>query len=806
MNYKETVKKRKYEIIILLCTLIYTVIFSYHTCLKHYAFKNYGWDLGVFNQVMFSSVCRGRWFYYTPDLFMNPEGNYFAIHFSPILVLLFPIYALFPFVQTLLTMKSLIIAAAALPIFYLTREMTGDERTSLFTGVAYLLHPGTQGANWFDFQPQMFIPLLTASMLLMLLRRRWKTYFLLLFLTLAIQEFVFAIIITTLLAYLMHHGVEDIRKLKEVNEASVTISSIVICLIFQYTAIRYIRSFPIDPEFVNVYKASSVFSVIGYEGDLLFLPFYMVFNLGNTFRSLVHDIYPKFMYFLFLFAPVLFLPLMNRFIVINVILFLPFFLSNYRAYYMVGSHYSLYLLPSIFISLIYTLRGKSREDGVSLASYMVVASCLMTAVLSPISGLSTIMNERGEVLWYPGPVMVTERVHSTHTIIDLIPDNASVLTQNHIFPHVSGRNNAYLLPLSDYSPNQTAALKGYVGALIERCDYVLLDVRSYDSWTAYAHGLLVSDARFGVSTFNDMVILFERGQNGLAQWDPKRMVFHAHEDLHVGPGSITADPANASRPVVSSPKGSPRGYMVYGPYTYLVDGGHRATLHVKAYGDGEGYVGTFEVTSDMGTELLARRDIYGFEFPDDEWESFDVEIFLDRPRGMVEFRLYTVGAADLLVDRIEVMRKNSTEPAPASTVTFTYRDLILPDGAVTDDGLIHHSPDGEEEGFWYGPYHHLPPGAYGATFYVKAVPQGNATGGTVILLDVCHGEGRQIIASRAVTDNELRRSEIRDGWSAVTLNFDVKPPDALLEFRGREPSPDYDIYMSVILVEPEEPP
>lgn len=76
----------------------------------------------------------------------------------------------------------------------------------------------------------------------------------------------------------------------------------------------------------------------------------------------------------------------------------------------------------------------------------------------------------------------------------------------------------------------------------------------------------------------------------------------------------------------------------------------------------------------------------------------------------------------------------------------------------------------------------------------------------MILLDVCHGERRQIIASRAVTCDELRRSEIRDGWSAVTLNFDVKPPDALLEFRGREPSPNYEIYMSVILVEPGEPP
>jgi len=101
MNVKDILKKRMHEVIIVLCILIYTVVFSYNTCLKHYTFHSYSWDLGVFNQAIYTTIYEGKFFYYTPDLFMNPEGSYFAIHFSPILLLILPLYALLPSVQTL---------------------------------------------------------------------------------------------------------------------------------------------------------------------------------------------------------------------------------------------------------------------------------------------------------------------------------------------------------------------------------------------------------------------------------------------------------------------------------------------------------------------------------------------------------------------------------------------------------------------------------------------------------------------------------------------------------------------------------
>ncbi|EMR73185.1 putative membrane protein (DUF2079) [Thaumarchaeota archaeon SCGC AB-539-E09] len=172
----------------------------------------------------------------------------------------------------------------------------------------------------------------------MLRRKRWKTFITLLFLTLSTQEHVFAIVIAILLGQLIYLKKSEVKNSYRLNRLSVSIISIVISLAYHYLAKSYILSFPIDPEFVDVYKASNVFKIIGYKGNLLLLPVYIILNSGSTLKALIFDVYHKFLYFIFLFAPLLSLPLMNRFILVSILLFLPFFLSNYRAYYMV-EHY-----------------------------------------------------------------------------------------------------------------------------------------------------------------------------------------------------------------------------------------------------------------------------------------------------------------------------------------------------------------------------------------------------------------------------------------------------------------------------------
>ena len=106
-----------------------------------------------------------------------------------------------------------------------------------------------------------------------------------------------------------------------------------------------------------------------------------------------------------------------------------------------------------------------------------------------------------------------------------------------------------------------------------------------------------------------MIILFKRGDATMrAVAPPVRKVFHAHEDLHLGSVDIVNEPGAYSGLAILSRKGSEHGYVMYGPYTYLLDPAYDVIQYLNVEGHSEGYLGTFKVTSDRG-EASSRRGI-----------------------------------------------------------------------------------------------------------------------------------------------------------------------------------------------------
>jgi hypothetical protein len=496
---------------------------------------------------------------------------------------------------------------------------------------------------------------------------------------------------------------------------------------------------------------------------------------------------------------------MNRTIILHSFIIIPFILSNYRAYYMIGSHYSLYIIPSLFISTIYTLKAIDRSMRERLSRYVLAVSALMIIVLSPINPYSGYLNEGGKILWYPETPRITERLLTVHEIIDIVPEEASILTQNHIFPHISNRVNAYVLPISNFSPDQTEILESYVEGLVRRCEYALLDLKSVDHWTLHAHKTITSDPSYSIEAFSDMAVLFRRGDTGnktqLEQLQNQEYL--AHKDMHLGVGAVVSDQTSESGFVAMCPKGSGEGHLLYGPYTYLIESAYDAVFVMKVDDPDEGYIGTLEVSCDRGTELISKRDLYGYEFPDGGWRRITLHLSLSRPREMVEFRLYTVGRADISVDRIQLNGTGGEWGVGSSTWTFDYRDLMLQNGTITAEGFLLHRPDDGGDVFWHGPYYSLPGGEYRITYFLKVDPHEANGDEAVILLDSCHTEGRHVIARKEVLTGDLDQGGLRQGWTTVEMNMTSKVRGSIVEFRGRRPSSHHEIYLGHILLEPE---
>ncbi|MFD9817049.1 DUF2079 domain-containing protein [Streptomyces sp. NPDC059080] len=126
------------------------------------------WDLGIFEQAV-----RGYAHLGAPIVDLKGPGtNILGDHFSPVLILLAPLYRLLPSPMTLLTAQAALFALSSVPVTRTAARYLGRAR-GLAIGVAYGLSWGVQKAVDFDFHEIAFALPLLAFALEAVVRGRW---------------------------------------------------------------------------------------------------------------------------------------------------------------------------------------------------------------------------------------------------------------------------------------------------------------------------------------------------------------------------------------------------------------------------------------------------------------------------------------------------------------------------------------------------------------------------------------------------------------------------------------------------------
>ena len=111
--------------------------------------RNFGtalFDLAVYDNVLWQTV-HGR----ILGSSLIPSGYHLGTHVDPILVLLAPIYALWPRAETLLVIQAFWLVSGAIPLFLLARRALAYEWLAVSLGTALLLHPALHGPLFYDF-------------------------------------------------------------------------------------------------------------------------------------------------------------------------------------------------------------------------------------------------------------------------------------------------------------------------------------------------------------------------------------------------------------------------------------------------------------------------------------------------------------------------------------------------------------------------------------------------------------------------------------------------------------------------------
>ncbi len=494
--------------------MIYCLFFSYLTINRHYAFKTCTWDLGIFTQSLWTTLYAGKFLYHTCELFINPSGSFFGVHFSPILFFILPFYLVYAAPETLLVIQSVAIASAAVPIYKLAKEQLNSRLTSLTFALTYLMYPAIQWVNWYDFHVQAFLPLFFSFTIYYATKKNWRRYFVFLILSLMCIEHVafFTSFIGLYIAWKFRRSFILNVKHKNIFAGEVFVPTLTVLLSivwYYFTLWQRDTFFPINPATLEEFLGSPNFTILGAKSPLE-IPLLIVLRPINAFRALTYNGHFKLLFLFLTFAPLAFYSFRDLSALIPSIPWFMFaFMSQTLDHYALGNQYPAFITAFIFIAAIFGVRNTCQNTRMQeikrTLKKIVICSLIIFVVASPLSPLVfSLFPEKA--------VVVTERERILRDIILAIPPNASILTQDNIFTHVSHRLEAYVVPKRFLSTSIRDLVIDFVNQTIGRVEYVLLDNRTDPVSASLVVSLLNAKQEFilAVSEDNSTILLYQR--------------------------------------------------------------------------------------------------------------------------------------------------------------------------------------------------------------------------------------------------------------------------------------------------------
>ena len=694
-SFLEKTQKSLYEhtrTYLFLAVLIYIIVLSTFTILKNQAFLTSGFDLGIFNQAFWTTTHDGMLFYETGDLSFNPGGSFFGVHFSPILFLLLPFYSIWPSPEILLVIQSVILAVGAFPVFWMSRDKLG-RRAGFVLAVVYLFYPALIFMNLNEFHLEAFTSTLFLFSVYYLEKEEWPKFFL--FFVLSLSTIEFAPIIGVFVAF---YGFILLAK-KQLPRLRRTIIYLFVAALISISF--FILAFT-TKELLNP-TTSAVPS-----------PFHYLFsNPTDIFNVLSVDLGSKIVYLIYLFGPLAFLPFLAPEALVMALPWLCLsFISSYNPYYSIFYFYSGFVIPFIFVALPKAIcrfnsskiNGFYRSNKKRILALLVLSTIIFSIYLPIVPDPTKSWNFK-----FP---LYSDRNNLIQQMLSLIPSNASILTQNDIFPHVSSRAEAYM-----YLQNSTEV----------SVDYILVDTYSewyyWDQPDQFGDRPTLSSAvpiphipstftpiivktsygTYGVYAWIDSIILYKKDYSGKAIWFNPRLGFNSENMLRLGNGSKLEDASSTSGFVLNSGVDD-FGVLWFGPYVPLNRGLYKVSYVVKVDNvsdikDSDPLL-TVDVTHSFGQVLVAKKDVYNVSSYG-EWLSVTLIFGLTEPTENMEFRGigfegHNVSLDSLFVDQI------SLQP-------FSSDALFVDAGEVVDGALV----------YAVNSYASLPKGNYIARFWLR---------------------------------------------------------------------------------------
>jgi uncharacterized membrane protein len=440
----------------------------------HRGYGTPAYDMGIFDQ--------GIWLlsrFKAP--FVTIMGrNLFGDHTSFILLLLVPLYWVYPHAAALLVVQSFVLALGVLPVYLIARRRLESTILATILAGAFLLHPALQWGNLEQFHPECFlVPLIGFALYAAI---EWRPWLLVVTagLALLVKEDA-ALLIVPLGIWIA------IRREQGFGLGLVAAAAMSAML----TTEVVIRAFVGMP---TLYSNRIPF---GGPGGFVRM---VLRKPGDVLNYLTGDGRPQYLWqmsfpsaLVFLRAPgiaAIGLGVLGA----NVI-------SNFPYQHQITTHYSLPLVPVIAIGTVVAI-GQLKMNRQRVAAVAVIAVCSLWACF--LWGVLPAFS----IHKFPHRNPSSAEVHNINAVLAALPKDAVVSAFSDYVPHIDHRDRVYLFP----TPFRAAywgtwKQEGQRLAFSNQVRYLLLPTRmSQDQQAVFAQ---ISGEYQTVKQIGD-VVLFER--------------------------------------------------------------------------------------------------------------------------------------------------------------------------------------------------------------------------------------------------------------------------------------------------------
>lgn len=420
--------KKRYEVVFLIIAILtYTIVLSYFSIARHNTFAS-GYDLANMDQTIWNSL-HGRFFAFSQG---GQVVTRFTTHADIILVLLAPLYAIWNDVRMLLVFQSLMLALGAIPTYLIAKNVLKNKLSALFVVTLYLLNPGMQWTNIYDFHAvSLAVPLLLLVFYFGYIGK-WRWYLI-------------AAIFASFTKEQVPLTVGGIGLMLALvgKRRMVGIATFVICVIFSLFLMKvFIPHFNTQGEYLySAWYANFVERTV--QNRLINIPFDFLRNYIITPEAWT--------YYNLLLRPFALLPLLGLpFLIISSPDLLINLVSDHAQMRAITLHYDTVLIPGLVISTTFGLRWYQMLVKVLIKRPMVKNLFITIPMLGALA-----VAMRFNYHYNPTPTSptcwcrayeVSGEDREFEKVLQQIPVDKSVTASPEIRPHITHREHADTMP------------------------------------------------------------------------------------------------------------------------------------------------------------------------------------------------------------------------------------------------------------------------------------------------------------------------------------------------------------------------